>query len=398
MKVSSLFLLLVAFSIFPELVYAQPFGQAAPGYRIVKLVYNNKSGEQGTTHFFYNQQGLLWRSFWALDNGSRSSENRYAANTEGNIVSTLREYSDGLVSNEIFRYEQGLKIHEAFHQSDGRNGQAFYYYEEGYLSKAVYENYKGWLTAEIWYSYDQNKRLEKARILNSGKPVGTISYSYSGEGNLLRERWDFGETWWQEFTWEYAPFCRFTFPNVWLSCKPEYRIVKEEFDFNGETGGPSYYSYDEKGAPSVKEFIRSDGYRALSLFQYDSLANTVNAHKSTIDGGFTKTIWLYNADNRLVGRQNFKSDSLVSYESYFYDKQARLSMVWLQGTDGWLTGNIIIEEWLNEKPLVANFKSADGTTAIIRFSYKDGLLHEQYWEFSFGKYQVYRYYYESAQF
>lgn len=95
MKIIRLFLLLIGIN---SLVYAQPFGEAAKSYRIIKSVYENSSGEKGSTSFRYDHESKLIKSFWSLNDKSRYSTNYYEHDGKGNIVSAFREFSDGLLT------------------------------------------------------------------------------------------------------------------------------------------------------------------------------------------------------------------------------------------------------------------------------------------------------------
>jgi hypothetical protein len=64
MKSISLFLVVLSLNIF---LYAQPFGDAGPGFRITKLEYENSGGEKACTYFKYNNDGILFKAFWVLD-------------------------------------------------------------------------------------------------------------------------------------------------------------------------------------------------------------------------------------------------------------------------------------------------------------------------------------------
>ncbi len=105
-----IFVLCISFSI-----YAQPFGDAAANFRIIRLDYDNSSGEKGVTDFKYDSTGKIIKSYWSLIDSTRSSNNFYEYDTNGWLISAYREYSDGITSSEIFSYDNfGNKISRDF--------------------------------------------------------------------------------------------------------------------------------------------------------------------------------------------------------------------------------------------------------------------------------------------
>ena len=66
-------LIIFLISILGKTIYSQPFGDAMPAYRIIKLHYENSSGEKGTTNFQYDKKHKLIKAIWSLDDNSRYS-------------------------------------------------------------------------------------------------------------------------------------------------------------------------------------------------------------------------------------------------------------------------------------------------------------------------------------
>jgi hypothetical protein len=96
-------------------------------YRLIKLHYENQSGEEGLTNFNYDQNGIMHQAYWELLDGSRSSTNYYTYDEEQNIVKKYREFSDGITSTQLYEYdEKGNLISEHFNRSDGVTGSTVY--------------------------------------------------------------------------------------------------------------------------------------------------------------------------------------------------------------------------------------------------------------------------------
>jgi hypothetical protein len=174
-------------------------------FRLIKLHYENLSGEKGLTTFFYNEKGIMHEAHWELLDGSRSSDNYYTYNEEENLIMKYRKFSDGITSTQIYEYdENGNLISEHFNRSDGITGTTDYKYDKyGKLVKANCNGLAGWFYGVITYEYDDKNLKNKGAISKDGKLIGNIYYEYDDEGNLLKEHWVFIESWSQTFIYEY---------------------------------------------------------------------------------------------------------------------------------------------------------------------------------------------------
>ena len=174
-------------------------------FRLIKLHYENLSGERGLTTFVYNEDGVMQQAQWELLDGSRSSENYYTYNEEGSLIKKYREFSDGITSIQLYDYdEKGNLISENFNRSDGIIGTTDYKYDKyGKLVKANCNGLAGWFYGVITYKYDKKNLKNKGVISKDGKLIGTIHYEYDDEANLLKEHWVFIESWSQIFIYEY---------------------------------------------------------------------------------------------------------------------------------------------------------------------------------------------------
>jgi len=174
-------------------------------FRLIKLHYENLSGEKGLTTFFYTEKGMMHEAHWELLDGGRSSDNYYTYNEEENLIKKYRKFSDGITSTQIFEYdENGNLISEHFNRSDGVTGTTDYKYDKyGKLVKTNCNGLAGWFYGVITYEYDKKSLKNKGIISKDGKLIGNIYYEYDNEANLLKEHWVFIESWGQTFIYEY---------------------------------------------------------------------------------------------------------------------------------------------------------------------------------------------------
>jgi hypothetical protein len=249
-------------------------------YQLLKLYYENSSGEKGLTTFDYNEKGILEKAIWELSDGSRMSLNYYKHDTNGNLINKYREFSDGLTSNQLYEYDdKGNLIRENFQRSDSVFGTTTNEYDKnGRLTKAKCDGLNGWFFGELVYIYDEAGFKQKADIIQKGKKTGNIFYSYDKNKNLIKEFWDFSGKWSQTFVYEYEKCEKdspkhYTSSNAFINNHKKYRIIKESYDYSNKTGGPSYYSYGENGKLLTKRFERSDGFFTKTTYLYDYLGN-----------------------------------------------------------------------------------------------------------------------------
>jgi len=378
---------------------AQPFGSPVPGYRIIRQDYTNTSGETGYSVYEYNREGQMIRGFWTLADNSRFSKNYYEYDEDGNLVTAIREFSEGRNSSEMFMYNsEGQKTHEYFYRSDSVTGKADYFYEDGRLVRAELDKYKGWLSGTILYLYDASGRRSSANLIFGEETVCRIAYDYDEAGNMSEERWDFNGGWNQVFTFIYertGPKSMY-YTSPYLNCPDPWRIQYEVYSFNGESGGPSAYFYSkENGLLVRKEFSRSDGLKTSTVYKYDEKRRLLTSRREYSAGGTGEFVYRYNEEDQLVARYYYMGDTLSASESYIYDSDGRLYLASLRNFDSWLTGIITFESDPSGKPAKGHFRGENGYDAELVFTYNsDSLLEELRWDFSFGKYQLYRFAYE----
>ncbi|MBA7544836.1 hypothetical protein ES705_37197 [subsurface metagenome] len=381
--------------------YAQPFGEAAANYRIKKMYYENSSGEKASTYFKYNKYGKLYKAFWSLDNKSRHSINYYEHDSNGCLVSAFRDFSDGLTSYELFIYDSlGNKTSERFYRSDSVSGFASYQYERGRLNQACLTNYKGWLNGTLTYYYNNKNRRERAVLIKDGNIICYVNYEYAGNQNLVKEFWDFNGKWSQTSHYQYEKWDlpKNYYSNPLLSNSGKYRINKETYTYNNETGGPSVYFYDATGLLFKKVFNRSDSISTTTFYNYDTERKLVSSKREYSNGDIAKFTYSYDENNNLVLRSYYRADTLYGFESYVYNSEGELMKAHLNKFDNWLSGTISFNS--NESGIITSgeFKGQNSFDAFISFDYNtEGLLTEMKWEFTFGKFQQYIFEYEPTE-
>lgn len=369
-------------------------------YELKKLHYTNSTGEKGLTEFEYDETGLMYQANWGLVNGNRSSINYYTYNTDGLMIVKYREFSDGLISTQTFDYDlSGNLISEQFESSDGRTGiTTFEYDERRILLKANCEKYSGWFDGVILYEYNSGGRLIGGSLQQSGQDVGFIKYRYDEIGNLNEECWEFSNLWNQTFTFECEKYQvpsrkTYTSSNVFITNTYYYRLTKENYNYSNQTGGPSFYIYDDDGKLIKKVFERSDGFSTETTYEYDQDGLLTNSYRNYSDGLTAKFNYEFNGNRRLTKRSFKRSDGLSGAEIYYYDKKMELTRAEYTNFDHWLSG--IISFNCNDERLSSGLFDGNDFDADISFQYNgNGNIIEIRWEFTFGGFQTYSFEYE----
>lgn len=174
-------------------------------FRLVKLNYENASGEKAFSIFEYNTEGFLISAKWHLKDNSRSGIISYKYDDHGNIIEKFRTFSDSITIMQTFKYTESSKLLiDNFNRSDGTIGLVKYNYaENGDLINAICDKQNGWFTGVINFEYAENGKITKGNLLQNNNVIGTITYSYDQFGMLKKEYWDFPERWNQTFIYEY---------------------------------------------------------------------------------------------------------------------------------------------------------------------------------------------------
>lgn len=385
---------------FDALLSAQPFGDAATNYLIVKQEYANANGEVASTRFKYDEAGKLIKAYWTLDDKSRSSMNYYEYDSKGRLISTYREFSDSLTSFEYFVYDSlGNKVFEQFYRSDGVTGSASYSYSRNGIEQAEFNNHKGWLNGTLRYTCNELKKRKSAVLTKDDKIICTVSYDYDEHHNLVKEYWDFQGRWFQSFTFHYerSDLNKNYYSSPFLTCRENYRISREEYTYNNELGGPSLYEYNNAGMLTKKVFLRSDSLSTTTRYTYDPERKLIRSERESSDGKVTQFSYKYDENNRLIQRIYTRADTLAGLEAYWYNQEGDLIKACIRNFDGWLTGTIDFDHDVLGYLTTGKFTGGNGFDALLTFRYNDaGLPVEILWEFSFGKFQRYRFEYKPS--
>jgi len=185
--------------------------------------------------------------------------------------------------------------------------------------------------------------------------------------------------------------------NVFLIPGCTHFPVREEYDYNGEGGGPSYYSYEKNNKLVKKTFVRSDGLRTVTEYFYHDnglLSESIRQYNDGKTGTFT---YKYNHWGQLVQRDFRRSDGVSGSELYKYDKNGKLISGRYVNFDGWLTGDLIFHHDPYDRVSGALFKNGTGADADIFLEYDEkGSPVKVFWLFHDGRTQTYRFFYQDA--
>ena len=365
-----------------------------PIFRLAKLYYENSTGEIGITTFFYDRSGQNYLSHWQLEDSTRSSWNYNEHDSMGHQTRKYREFNDGSTTDQHFYYdENGLMTGQEFTGSDGKIGETVYQYNDAQIcTAAVCKGLNGWFYGDLIYHYDSEGTKTGAGIYREGDSIGFVEYSYDYFGNLAGEYWDFNGEWDQTFIYEYrqAAANTFTSSNVFIKESNWYRLAGEQYTYNDETGGPSYYHYTDEGRLAEKEFVRSDGFSTRTSYRYDSTGILRSSLREYHDGGTADFHYWYSIDRKLLVRTFERSNGESGSETYRYDDKGLLVSGELNNFDSWLNGTLSFEYDRDGQLSAGKFEGDDGFDAKLQFRYD---LNENLvaidWDFSFGGFQKY---------
>jgi YD repeat-containing protein len=369
-------------------------------YRLAKLHYENASGEKAVTINHYDDNGVLSTAYWTTLDSSRHSYNWYTYDKFGNMVKKYREFSDSLVSTNLYAYDDNQNmIFESYERSDGVAGTAAYAYNaDGKAIKAICKGLNGWFHGNITYEHDSTGSKIKGNITKDREAVGSIIYEYDEHGYMTREYWAFNQGWNQNFIYEYekvevSTLKSYTSSNVFITNTKEFQLVSENYDYNGETGGPSTFEYDKNGKLVKKTFTRSDDFKTETTFEYDDNGFLTKSYRNYSDGRTAEFGYEFNW-NRLMTRRIFQiSDGTTGIENYTYDDKMNLSKAVYKNFDGWLTGTIMFD--YDDELMTGGTFKGEKFDADITFDYDgNGNVKKIHWVFSFGDTQTYTFEYE----
>jgi hypothetical protein len=357
------------------------------------LHYSNSEGERGKTTFIYNGRAHPYKAIWELEDGSRWSVNLHEFNARGQMIRKTREFSDSVQIEQNFTYnELDHLIHETFKRSDGISGEVYYTYKNGLCKQAICKNFQGWFTGRIQYFHGPDALKDSALLVSGEKRLGLITYFYNADHQLIKETWTFHQGFKQEFRYEYLPVSCTPFhsSNVFIEPSCTWQVVQEHYDFNGEGGGPSYYTYDESNRLLNKTYVRKDGLKTETTYNYSSDGHLIESVRHYNDGSLGIFSYHYNSSGQLINRIFIKDGSESSSENYTYDRVGRLIEGRYVNFDGWLTGKLEFSNDRFDRLAEARFISEDDRDATLYFTYdQNSRLVKILWKFDKGYTQTY---------
>jgi antitoxin component YwqK of YwqJK toxin-antitoxin module len=367
---------------------------------LYKLHYSNSTGEQGVTTYIYNNRPSPYKAIWELMDGSRWSVNLHDFDPQGKLLRRSRKFSDSLTSLQTFRYdENGKLLGETFSRSDGIEGRVDYLIEDGICHTAICKGLNGWFFGEIHYHYGHDGIRDSATVVMKGNRVGNILYESDEKERLLIEIWKFNTGFSQTFRYEYlkSDCVAYQSSNVFIRPSCDRVVRKEEYDYNAQGGGPSYYEYTADYRLIKKTFVRSDGLKTITDFTYFDNGLLKESTRQYNDGKHGTFSYLYNQYDQLIRRDFLRSDGVRGEEEYVYDELGKLVFGSYDHFDGWLTGRLVFKHDRYDRICSAHFQGENGMDADLSFSYDEAAkLVRIHWDFSDGSTQTYLFEYEKA--
>lgn len=366
--------------------------------RLVRMPYQNASGERGITHFHYDRTGRISRTIWHLADSSRYSVAYHVYDENGRMVEKARSFSDSMTSQEIYiNDEKGRLIQEDFKRSDGVAGTArFGWSEDSRLLWADCDKYKGWFSGRIDHVYEDG-RLVRSDITRNGQPFGRIEYTFDEAGHMLRAHWDFGGGQWsQTFDYEYEPVPSVVYAttNPFVAMNPRFQCIEEHYDFNGGESGTSQSEYGAPGKLVRKVYEFGDKLRTVTTYDYNESGDLTQTRRENKDGSVVNFEYAFNAGGRLTERSFKRSDGVEGYERFTWDRLGRLVGGEYKNMDFWLSGKLTFTHDGWGRLATGHFSGEDGFDAEIVFDTDaDGNVTRMHWVFTFGKTQTYYYQY-----
>ena len=365
--------------------------------RLKNIHYENSIGEKGVTHLYYSLENKNYKAKWELLDGSRYSINYHFLDDNGNLIRKYREFSDSITSNNFYKYDvDGNLIEDYFERSDKVKGIVWYKYKNGKKIEAECRGLNGWFFGFIQYVYRENI-LFKAFILQDGNRIGSIDYKYDEYGNLISEFWDFTDRWTQTFTYEYETLNNaapesYNYSSPFLNPTKSFIVKKENYDWNGEQGGPSIYEYDKNKL--VRKIYKYDSLETITKYEYDNDGLLMKSFRHYSDGRKAEFSYHYNENTQLIRRLFHGANGFEGSESYEYNEKGKLNLAKLNKFDTWISGTMTFSYDKSGQLETGQF-NAEKYNATLDFELdKNGNLNKILWNFSFGKTQSYWFEYD----
>ena len=369
-------------------------------FRLLRLDYNNSSGEKGVTFYDYTEKGICKTALWELVNGQRYSINFQFYDKNNNIIKKVREYSDHMNTVQLYNYDENNHlISEEFFLRDTSKGITTYEYDDqNKIAIIRCKAYNGWINGVIKLKYDDKGQKISGELIQDSKQAAIIKYEYDKYGNMVKETWDFGKEWQQEFNYIYekegdSKSLTFTSPNPYV-VNLKKPIQKEEYTYGKKISGPSFYKYNSNGELIEKVYERSDGFKTNTFYIYGNDGILLRAFRRYSNGKTALFRFTYNDNSRITKKEFFMNDHVYGNELYTYNSDNELEKVEFNNSDLWLSGIINFEKIKNGTTLKATYKDKKGFSAEINILYDpQSLLQNIIWQFSDGDVQSYYYFY-----
>ena len=384
-------------------LYSQPVEMREPSprpARLVRLDYDNSSGEKGATFFDHGENGLIERALWELESGERYSLNVYAYDERGRLIEKAREYSDHKDTVQLYRYDDRNRlVAEEFLQGDISKGVTTYEYDaRDRIALIRCHAYNGWIEGTITIRYDDKGLRTGAELIQEGKAAARIAYEYDDTGDLTSETWEFASGWEQTFRYRYdmkagTSGVVYASPNPFVVNGTE-PVRREDYTYGDKVGGPSSYRYGESGKLLEKTYERSDGLTTRTFYLFGTDGLLLRALRSCSDNTSALFRFRYDTDRRMTSKEFFASDGSHGKDVFTYDPSGALSEAEFVNSDRWLNGTMAIVESKRSLPSRGVYKDKAGFGAGVSFEYDQrSLLTRIVWRFSDGTEQIYRYSY-----
>ncbi len=384
-------------------LYSQPveiYDRSRPPLRLVRLDYDNSSGEKGTTFFDHGRTGRIERALWELESGERYSLNLYAYDEQGRLIRKTREYSDHKDTVQIYRYDGENRLSsEEFVLGDVSKGMTTYEYDaRGRLAIMRCHAYNGWIEGTITIRYGAGGLRSGAELVQEGKTVAGIAYEYDDKGDLTRETWKFASGWEQTFRYRYDMKARtsdvvYTSPNPFVVNGSE-PVRREDYRYGKKIGGPSLYRYGVPGKLLEKTFERSDGFKTSTFYFYGTDGVLLRAFRRHSDNQNALFRFRYDEARRMTSKGFFASDGSRGTDSFSYDSSGILKGAEFGNSDRWLNGTLSVVGLERGLPSRAIYKDKAGFGADVSFEYDErSLLRKIVWTLTDGRVQAYSYSY-----
>ncbi len=372
--------------------------KAGPVWRLRKLHYENSQGERSLTTYFYDRNGQNYLALWQMADSSRSSVNHHEIDTGGNIVRKERLFSDGASSEQYYEYDPaGRLVRESFRRSDGVAGTASFRYDvNGMLVMADCKGLNGWFYGQIFYRYRRGVKTG-GTIVRESDTIGSIRYDYD-EDRLVGESWDIEGELSQTFQYEYhkAATQAGVYDNVFLRESPWFRVVDENYEYNGVNRGVSRYTYDAMNRLEQQEFLQPGGQSIHTSYEYDSTGLLRHSYRAYPEGDTALFNYWYGVRRELLVRTWEREDGTGGSETYRYDDRGLLSEGVYENVAGWLNGKLSFTYDETGSLVSGIFSGDDGRDAVLTFNYDLNFnLLKIRWEFDNGDTQTYTFSYGS---